>query len=208
MLFSATMPSAIVALARTHMRHPMNIRAESGEAQQTVPATAQFIYQVHDLDKPELISRILQGENSGLTIVFTRTKRAAQRLAEDLEERFDLERLAQHARRRSHRGIRSGDDHDLGAGEPWLGAHHPDHFPAVHVVHVEVEQHEVGSFVREVRERLGAASHGDDVPAVLLHQGARRFADVVVVVNYQKTARHIHTLFAPGLASTVRIRST
>jgi superfamily II DNA/RNA helicase len=65
----------------------MNIRAESGDAQQTVPATAQFIYQVHDLDKPELIARILQSENSGLTIVFTRTKRAAQRLAEDLDER-------------------------------------------------------------------------------------------------------------------------
>src|SRR4051794_7521493 len=87
MLFSATMPAAIVALARTHMRHPMNIRAESSDSQQTVPATAQFIYQVHDLDKPELIARILQAENSGLTIVFTRTKRAAQRLADDLAER-------------------------------------------------------------------------------------------------------------------------
>jgi superfamily II DNA/RNA helicase len=29
MLFSATMPGAIVTLARRHMRHPMNIRAES-----------------------------------------------------------------------------------------------------------------------------------------------------------------------------------
>ena len=37
MLFSATMPAAIVALARTHMRHPMNIRAESGEDTQMVP---------------------------------------------------------------------------------------------------------------------------------------------------------------------------
>jgi superfamily II DNA/RNA helicase len=87
MLFSATMPGAIVSLARTHMRHPMNIRAETQDEQQTVPATAQFIYQVHDLDKPELIARILQAENSGLTIVFTRTKRAAQRLAEELEDR-------------------------------------------------------------------------------------------------------------------------
>ncbi|MGH3510154.1 MAG: DEAD/DEAH box helicase, partial [Nocardioidaceae bacterium] len=87
MLFSATMPGAIVSLARIHMRHPMNIRAESGDAQQTVPATAQFIYQVHDLDKPELIGRLLQAENSGKTIVFTRTKRQAQRVAEDLEER-------------------------------------------------------------------------------------------------------------------------
>jgi superfamily II DNA/RNA helicase len=87
MLFSATMPGAIVALARTHMRHPMNIRAESGDAQQTVPATAQFIYVAHDLDKPEMIARILQAENSGLTIVFTRTKRQAQRVADDLTER-------------------------------------------------------------------------------------------------------------------------
>ena len=87
MLFSATMPSAIVSLARTHMRHPMNIRAESTSDQQTVPATAQFIYQVHDLDKPEIIARILQSENSGITIVFTRTKRQAQRVADDLAER-------------------------------------------------------------------------------------------------------------------------
>jgi superfamily II DNA/RNA helicase len=113
MLFSATMPGAIVSLARTHMRHPMNIRAESGDAQQTVPATAQFIYQVHDLDKPELISRILQAENSGLTIVFTRTKRAAQRLAEDLEERgFDASPLhgdmQQVAREKALAKFRSG----------------------------------------------------------------------------------------------------
>ncbi len=90
MLFSATMPGAIVTLARRHMRHPMNIRAESSESQQTVPATAQFIYQVHDLDKPEMLARILQSENSGLTIVFTRTKRQAQRVTEDMQERgFD-----------------------------------------------------------------------------------------------------------------------
>jgi superfamily II DNA/RNA helicase len=87
MLFSATMPGAIVSLARTHMRHPMNIRAESTSEQQTVPATAQFIYQVHDLDKPEIIARILQSEDSGSTIVFTRTKRQAQRVADDLADR-------------------------------------------------------------------------------------------------------------------------
>ncbi len=87
MLFSATMPAAIVALARTHMRHPMNIRAESSYENATVPATAQFIYQVHDLDKPEIIGRVLQAEDVGKIIVFTRTKRQAQRIAEDLEER-------------------------------------------------------------------------------------------------------------------------
>ena len=87
MLFSATMPAAIVALARMHMRHPMNIRAESSYENATVPATAQFIYQAHDLDKPEMIGRILQAEGAGLTIIFTRTKRQAQRVADDLVER-------------------------------------------------------------------------------------------------------------------------
>ncbi|HEX6148616.1 DEAD/DEAH box helicase [Nocardioides sp.] len=87
MLFSATMPAAIVALARTHMRHPMNIRAESSYENATVPATAQFIYQVHDLDKPEIIGKVLQAEAAGKMIVFTRTKRQAQRVAEDLQER-------------------------------------------------------------------------------------------------------------------------
>jgi superfamily II DNA/RNA helicase len=87
MLFSATMPSAIVSLARIHMRHPMNIRAESSADTEMVPATAQFIYQTHDLDKPEIIGRILQAEGADKIIVFTRTKRQAQRVADDLAER-------------------------------------------------------------------------------------------------------------------------
>ncbi len=87
MLFSATMPSAIVSLARIHMRHPMNIRAESSADTEMVPATAQFIYQTHDLDKPEIIGRVLQAEDADKIIVFTRTKRQAQRVADDLAER-------------------------------------------------------------------------------------------------------------------------
>jgi superfamily II DNA/RNA helicase len=87
MLFSATMPAAIIALARMHMRHPMNIRAESGEDNQMVPATAQFIYLAHDLDKPEIIGRVLQADDADKVVVFTRTKRQSQRVADDLVER-------------------------------------------------------------------------------------------------------------------------
>ncbi len=113
MLFSATMPAAIVSLARTHMRHPMNIRAESSYENATVPATAQFIYQVHDLDKPEMLGRLLQAEGADLMIVFTRTKRQAQRVADDLEERgFKAAPLhgdmAQAARERALTKFRDG----------------------------------------------------------------------------------------------------
>jgi superfamily II DNA/RNA helicase len=87
MLFSATMPAAIVSLARRHMRHPVNIRAESPGETTIVPATAQFVYQVHELDKPELVARILQAENRSRVMIFCRTKRSAQRLSDDLVDR-------------------------------------------------------------------------------------------------------------------------
>jgi superfamily II DNA/RNA helicase len=87
MLFSATMPGAIVGLARKHMRHPMNIRAESGEDTQMVPATAQFVWQAHEMDKAEIVGRILQADDVGKVLVFTRTKRTAQRVADELVDR-------------------------------------------------------------------------------------------------------------------------
>ncbi len=87
MLFSATMPAAIVSLARRHLRHPLNIRAETSQQESTVPATAQFVYQVHDLDKPEIAARILQAESCTRTMIFCRTKRTVQRVADDLAER-------------------------------------------------------------------------------------------------------------------------
>ncbi|CAN5150049.1 hypothetical protein BH24ACT12_BH24ACT12_09110 [soil metagenome] len=113
MLFSATMPAAIVTLARTHMRHPMNIRAESDSDQQTVPATAQFIYWAHDLDKPEVVARILQADDRGRVLIFTRTKRRAQRVAEDMAERgFKASPLhgdmAQVAREKAMKRFRDG----------------------------------------------------------------------------------------------------
>jgi superfamily II DNA/RNA helicase len=69
------------------MRHPVNIRAESSSESQTVPTTAQFVYRAHDLDKPEVVARILQAEDLGKVLIFARTKRAAQRVADDLSER-------------------------------------------------------------------------------------------------------------------------
>jgi superfamily II DNA/RNA helicase len=113
MLFSATMPGAIVTLARKHMRHPMNIRAESPDEDHMVPATAQFVFQAHELDKPEIVARILQAEGVGQVIVFTRTKRQAQRVGEDLTDRgFPASPLhgdmAQAAREKALQKFRDG----------------------------------------------------------------------------------------------------
>jgi superfamily II DNA/RNA helicase len=113
MLFSATMPGAIVNLARRHMRHPMNIRAESPDEDHMVPTTAQFVFQAHDMDNPEVVARILQAEDVGRVLVFTRTKRQAQRVGEDLTDRgFPASPLhgdmAQPAREKALQRFRDG----------------------------------------------------------------------------------------------------
>lgn len=88
MLFSATMPATVVTLARRHMHHPTHIRASSPQDEGlTVKNTTQVVYRTHSLNKLEVITRILQAKNRGLTIIFTRTKRAAARLSQDLDQR-------------------------------------------------------------------------------------------------------------------------
>jgi superfamily II DNA/RNA helicase len=49
--------------------------------------TAQFVYRAHALDKSELVARVLQAEGRGATMIFTRTKRTAQKVADELAER-------------------------------------------------------------------------------------------------------------------------
>lgn len=87
MLFSATMPGPIITLARTFLNRPTHIRAEEANATTITERISQFVYRAHALDKSELVSRILQAESRGATMVFARTKRTAQKVADDLAER-------------------------------------------------------------------------------------------------------------------------
>ncbi|MET9213110.1 MULTISPECIES: DEAD/DEAH box helicase [unclassified Nocardia] len=87
MLFSATMPGPIITLARTFLTRPTHIRAEEASDSAVHDRTAQFVYRAHALDKSELVARVLQAESRGATMIFTRTKRTAQKVADDLAER-------------------------------------------------------------------------------------------------------------------------
>jgi superfamily II DNA/RNA helicase len=113
MLFSATMPGAVVTLARRYLRHPTHVRAESPDESAMVPLTSQFVFRAHHLDKPEVLARVMQAEGRGLSMVFTRTKRSADRIAADLAERGFAAAavhgdLGQGARERALRAFRNG----------------------------------------------------------------------------------------------------
>jgi len=114
LLFSATMPGPIIALARAHMHQPVHVRAEGHDATLTVPETTQYVYQVHDLDKPEILGKLLQAAGVTKIMVFTHTKRSAQRLADELVDRgFNAVAihgdLTQQARERALRRFRKNE---------------------------------------------------------------------------------------------------
>jgi superfamily II DNA/RNA helicase len=114
MLFSATMPDPIITLARSFMNQPTHIRAESPQSSAVHTTTDQFAYRAHALDKVELVSRILQVRGRGATMVFTRTKRTAQKVSDELGERgFKVGAvhgdLNQGAREKALKAFRTGE---------------------------------------------------------------------------------------------------
>ena len=88
MLFSATMPGDIIALARRFMNQPIHIRTQDNEDEGAVVSRIkQHVLRAHALDKIEMLARILQADGRGPTIVFCRTKRTCQKTSDDLVER-------------------------------------------------------------------------------------------------------------------------
>jgi len=114
MLFSATMPGPVVAMARRYMSRPTHIRAQDpNDDGATVKAVTQFVYRAHAMDKVEMLARLLQAKDRGLTIVFTRTKRTAAKVADELTERGFAAAsihgdLGQGAREQALRAFRNG----------------------------------------------------------------------------------------------------
>jgi superfamily II DNA/RNA helicase len=84
MLFSATMPKAVVALARRYAKRPTFIHAEPETEQATVPATKQYFFKVHPLDRFQVLCRILDAPSRDRVAVFRRTKRGVERTIKGL----------------------------------------------------------------------------------------------------------------------------
>ncbi|WP_374333929.1 DEAD/DEAH box helicase [Streptomyces sp. DH20] len=114
MLFSATMPGAVIGLARRYMSQPTHIRATAPDDEgATVANTKQFVYRAHNMDKPEMVARILQADGRGLVMIFCRTKRTAADLADQLKQRGFASGavhgdLGQGAREQALRAFRNG----------------------------------------------------------------------------------------------------
>src|SRR5271170_1521910 len=145
MLFSATMPGPIITLARTFMNQPTHIRAEAPHSSAVHDSTKQYVYRAHALDKVEMVSRILQARGRGATMIFTRTKRTAQKVADELAERgFAVGAvhgdLGQIAREKALKAFRSGGIDVLVATD--VAARGIDVDDVTHVINYQIPEDE------------------------------------------------------------------
>ncbi|HEX4684293.1 MAG TPA: DEAD/DEAH box helicase [Gemmatimonadaceae bacterium] len=94
LLFSATMPPEVEALARKYLRKPLVVQV--GRRSQTADTVTHAVYPVPRERKSELLARLLKDENLDSVLVFTRTKHGADRVVRHLE-REGIEATAMHA---------------------------------------------------------------------------------------------------------------
>lgn len=85
LLFSATMPERIRQIAMRFMKNPKLIKTKTKEM--TVPQIEQYFVKVDEQDKFDALTRLLDSQSPDLAIVFGRTKRRVDELAEALSIR-------------------------------------------------------------------------------------------------------------------------
>jgi ATP-dependent RNA helicase RhlE len=84
LLFSATMPSEIAHLAGSLLRNP--VKVEVTPVSSTAEKVEQSVYMVEKNDKQALLVHVLQEKKISRTLVFTRTKHGADKIARALSK--------------------------------------------------------------------------------------------------------------------------
>src|SRR5699024_2165713 len=85
LLFSATMPPAILKVGKRFMNHPEIVKIKN--QQLTADVVDQFFVKVRENEKFDVMTRILDVQTPELTIVFGRTKRRVDELSRGLVAR-------------------------------------------------------------------------------------------------------------------------
>lgn len=85
LMFSATMPPAIAAIAKNFQKDPEIVRMVKKEL--TVPKVTQYYYEVKPRNKVETMCRLLDMYAPKLSIVFCNTKRQVDELVQTLQGR-------------------------------------------------------------------------------------------------------------------------
>lgn len=82
LLFSATMPTEIEALAKTILHEPVTVKVDPVTS--TAASVQQYVYLIDKGNKRHLLKKLLRARDVGSALVFTRTKHAADKVVKEL----------------------------------------------------------------------------------------------------------------------------
>lgn len=85
MLFSATMPAEIRELSEKYLKEPEFVKIQSKQV--TVDKIKQYYIKVRNIDKPEVLSRIIKLESARKSMVFCNTKKMVDELTYEMQNR-------------------------------------------------------------------------------------------------------------------------
>jgi ATP-dependent RNA helicase RhlE len=161
LLFSATMPKAVAALAREILRDP--VRVDVSPKQVTVKKIDQRVVMVDKGDKQRTLEHLLRDDEVSRAIVFTRTKHGANKVARKLERAgISAEAIhgnkSQGARQRALRSFKNGDSWVLVATD--IAARGIDIDAVSHVFNYELP-HEPESYVHRIGRTARAGASGE-----------------------------------------------
>ena len=215
MLFSATMPGDIIALARRFMNQPVHIRTQDNEDEGAVVSRIeQHVVRAHAMDKIEMLARILQANGRGPTIVFCRTKRTAQKTSDDLIERgFRAATihgdLGQSAREKALNDFKAGKSDVLIATD--VAARGIDIDGITHVINYQCPEDEK-TYVHRIGRTARAGAHGIAVTFVDWDELARwKMIDTALVlglpepVETYSSSEHLYEMLNIPAGSTGRM---
>lgn len=198
LLFSATMPDDIRALARETLRDPLTVQVGHVAPAETV---SHALYPVAPHLKTALLSEMLRATGPGSVLVFTRTKHRAKRIAQQLQKAgFPATalqgNLSQNQRQAALDGFRRGDFRIMVATD--IAARGIDVLSISHVINYDMPDttdaytHRIGRTGRA--ERSGEAftlvtpEDGEAIRAVERVLGRRLERRTLAGFNYQAAA--------------------
>ena len=111
LLFSATMPPEVEALARKYLRKPQVIQV--GRRSMAASSVAHAVYPVPQARKGELLLQLLRQGDMDSVLIFTRTKHGADRVVRELE-RGGISATAMHGDKSQGERTRALEDFKRG----------------------------------------------------------------------------------------------
>ncbi len=111
LLFSATMPPEVEALARKYLRKPVVVQV--GRRSSAATTVTHAVYPVPRQRKNELLVHLLAAKDHDSVLVFTRTKSGADRVVRDLEQ-AGIDAGAMHADKSQQQRMQALEDFKSG----------------------------------------------------------------------------------------------